>query len=369
VSSSSFESKQRVYELDIFRFIAMLMVLFYHYAARRHNFNLTNELYNFGLFTEIIRYGYLGVNLFFIISGFVILTSATDKSTKDFFTARVIRLYPTFWICCLLSTLVLLTFGYPVDTTSQSHVINIERVLINLTLLPGYLGQDVIDIVYWSLHVEIKFYFLIAFLIVCQQVKNIERWLWIWILITGALFYFPEGNILFKILKTVSIFPYSPYFIAGMMFYLIRHHGFNTSRIIAIIICSYLAMLQVDHQTRIYLHNASDLEIITTQIIVFSFFLVFLLLSAGWLQVKKNVFIFYLGALTYPMYLLHNLIGKIAYDRLIVYVNKYIVLGLIFIIMIGLSLIIVLVVEKWLGRSLKILLTRLLNKIGNIVKQ
>ncbi len=78
--------------LDGLRLVAALMVVSYHYIARGdawsarapHGFPL--PIYRAG------EYGFLGVELFFLISGFVIGISSIDRGVGDFFIARVVRL-------------------------------------------------------------------------------------------------------------------------------------------------------------------------------------------------------------------------------------------------------------------------------------
>lgn len=48
----------------------------------------------FPVLSEVTRYGYAGVNLFFVISGFVILMSVWGRTAPQFIASRVSRLYP-----------------------------------------------------------------------------------------------------------------------------------------------------------------------------------------------------------------------------------------------------------------------------------
>ena len=82
----------RIYELDAFRGIAAMAVVLYHYSTRY------NEIFDVTSFLNF-SFGWMGVPLFFILSGFVITLSVNRcKSPFEFLYRRFIRLYPTYWI-------------------------------------------------------------------------------------------------------------------------------------------------------------------------------------------------------------------------------------------------------------------------------
>lgn len=87
----------RIKELDVFRGFAALAVVLYHYTT------MYNKMCNVSSSWEL-PYGWLGVPVFFILSGFVIyLTVDKSKSAIDFLKKRFIRLYPTYWLCLLIT--------------------------------------------------------------------------------------------------------------------------------------------------------------------------------------------------------------------------------------------------------------------------
>ena len=108
--------------------------------------------------SAMTRYGYLGVHLFFVISGFVILMSAWGRPVGSFVASRVSRLYPAFWAAVLLTaSLRYLWPGFEARSPGE--------VLVNLTMLQDPLGVPRVDGVYWTLWVELQFYLLVCLFI------------------------------------------------------------------------------------------------------------------------------------------------------------------------------------------------------------
>jgi peptidoglycan/LPS O-acetylase OafA/YrhL len=66
---------------------------------------------NYPLLAPVAKYGYLGVDLFFMISGSVILVSTANASFKGFFVSRIVRLYPAFWACYRITFLTIFVIG------------------------------------------------------------------------------------------------------------------------------------------------------------------------------------------------------------------------------------------------------------------
>ena len=72
---------RRVNEIDLLRFVAALAVVFFHYAFRGYAAD-DRSIMPYPLLAPIAKYGYLGVELFFLISGFVILMTASRGSLR-----------------------------------------------------------------------------------------------------------------------------------------------------------------------------------------------------------------------------------------------------------------------------------------------
>lgn len=100
----------RLPELDLLRFIAASTVVIYHFCYTPVVAGVVNTTI-FGSVHDLARYGYVGVDLFFVISGFVILMTAARRSPRGFLVHRALRLYPSFWVAVGLTVTVVTLLG------------------------------------------------------------------------------------------------------------------------------------------------------------------------------------------------------------------------------------------------------------------
>jgi peptidoglycan/LPS O-acetylase OafA/YrhL len=183
------ESK-RIYQIDLFRFIAASAVVLYHYLYRGYAAG-NMSLLGFDGVGEYFKYGYLGVDLFFIISGFVIAFSIKHLSLRKFCYSRFKRLYPMYWICLLLTFIVSYFWGAP-----RYHV-TFTQLLANLTMVQKLWGQGDVDGAYWSLYVELKFYLIIALFLILNRFKKIslDYLVYFWLLLSSLRFFVGPSEI------------------------------------------------------------------------------------------------------------------------------------------------------------------------------
>jgi peptidoglycan/LPS O-acetylase OafA/YrhL len=141
--------------------------------------------------SEYFKYGYLGVDLFFIISGFVIAFSIKHLSLRKFCYSRFKRLYPMYWICLLLTFIVSYFWGAP-----RYHV-TFTQLLANLTMVQKLWGQGDVDGAYWSLYVELKFYLIIALFLILNRFKKIslDYLVYFWLLLSSLRFFVGPSEI------------------------------------------------------------------------------------------------------------------------------------------------------------------------------
>lgn len=279
----------RVTELDLMRFVAALAVVIYHWIGPE---------WGLGAY-HITQLGYLGVELFFLISGFVILWTATGKTGYEFVASRLARLYPSFWICLFLA--IALT-GWDSYTPQQ--------ILANVTMIPDPLRQTPVDQVYWTLFVEMKFYAMVFFLIIARQMKHIERWLAGWLVLTVAAMI-PAAS---GALNFVTLGGFSAFFAGGCYLYLVRSGGLTLSRGIGLLASLaagiHHVVTHVDGNVR---QPMAHVEFALAGVVTAQY-LIFLLVALRVVRLPKFKTLTVLGAMTYPLYLVHYRIGGMFRD-------------------------------------------------------
>jgi len=152
----------RLEQLDGLRAVAALSVVGFHFTTRYDAALVHAQPLPFGL-----PFGHLGVALFFVISGFVILmTIDRARSPSDFVFARASRLFPTYWVAVLLTAFMLRAVEMP------GYQRSLPDIAVNLTMVQEYVGIASIDGAYWSLGVELMFY---AWMLVLWRTGALRR--------------------------------------------------------------------------------------------------------------------------------------------------------------------------------------------------
>ena len=260
----------------------------------------------FGALQDLSRYGYLGVPLFFLISGFVILMSAEGRTAGQFARSRFLRLYPMFWVGVVVTLSVLLVTG------KAGSLLSLQTILANLTLVPGYFHAPFVDGVYWTLAIELKFYLLILLAILLRQFHNVEWWLRVWLVGLLAASFAED----MPLLKSIVLFPHGLFFLGGATCYLIRARGFSITRGL-ILLATVVASIKAAIPDRLSFTTepliASSLSV---SVIVFAFYFALLLVSLKSISLSGSKLLYWLGLLTYPLYLLHNEIGKVVFGAM-----------------------------------------------------
>lgn len=346
VPSAREKKRGRLHALDLLRFVAALSVVVFHYSARGRGWH-TPVQQLFPALHAASQYGWMGVELFFLISGFVICMSSWGRQVGAFFVSRVARLFPAYLVAVALTASVVAIWpDFSLNT-------NKDNVLMNFTMLEIPLGGRPVDSVYWTLLTELLFYLLFA--IVVWRGLTYQRAVAFCVLWTTASVIVPKtGNFAEYMLQP----EYSPYFIAGIAFYLMYRFGPNLLLVCIVAVSFILAtnQIQADVQAQTTV-SGNHLSLAVVYALLAVCFALIALVALGRLSWIRGTWTIVLGAVTYPLYLIHQAIGFTVISRLDRHLNAYVLLTGLILLMIGAAWLIYRTVEKTLAPRLRRALT------------
>jgi len=342
--------KERYYEIDLFRFIAALGVVLFHYTFRGYAADEMSIL-AFPTLGVFFKYGFLGVDFFFMISGFVVLLSALERNLAGFLISRITRLYPAFWVAVSVTAIVTVIIG------GSRYNVGFTQYLANLSMVSGYFGIKAVDGVYWTLLIELKFYFLISVLLFFKQMKNIEFYLFLWLLISVLSIYIKLPVVVEYFLFT----RWSSYFIAGAFFYLLRKNGSSLLCLVGIVLSYFISITYAYWSTSsLYRQYGTEFSPLIISGIVSILYILMFLVSIKKTEVLNKRVMLSFGMLTYPLYLIHQNVGYMLFNHFGNDNNKFALLGITTFLMLFLAYIFSKYFEKNIALKLKrILLVRL----------
>ncbi|WP_406288251.1 acyltransferase family protein [Embleya sp. NBC_00896] len=294
------QAAARLYVLDGLRLVAALTVVLYHYVSLPGGWGSDPNAI-FPTLHKFAQYGWLGVDLFFLISGFVICMSAWGRSLGDFVVSRASRLYPAYWAGILLTTGVLTVWPqvYKAD--------DLDIILSNFSMLQTGLNVPDVDGAYWTLFTELRFYIVFA-IVVATGVTYRKCVLFCGIWTVGAMITPKVGN---DLLATWTMPAYSPYFVAGIAFFLMYRFKPNAVLWGIVGISFVLAQHYVELRMKINLGDPHYTSVPGWPV-RFTILLCFAVMAGAALGRFDRVqwkWLTTAGALTYPLYVIHMYIG------------------------------------------------------------
>ena len=165
-SSRDASPGKQVVGLDAIRVMAALLVVGYHFGSGMwcHESKLPHTpAHAFNVFRNYIDFGWVGVEIFFVLSGFVIAYSAYSARAFPFLRQRLVRLVPGMLLCATFSAVVMLSLHIPLSTIA-------ERFAHSVFFLPG---ATYIDAAHWTLPIEMAFYLLCFLLLLFKQIEKL----------------------------------------------------------------------------------------------------------------------------------------------------------------------------------------------------
>ncbi|MET3979007.1 peptidoglycan/LPS O-acetylase OafA/YrhL [Mucilaginibacter sp. UYP25] len=307
--------KDRITTLDGFRCICILWVMLCHYFVAYTPNETGTDFYPFHerfVHIALIRYGHLGVQCFFIISGFVIfMTLEKTKNIKQFVIKRFIRLWPTLFICSIITFITLSIIPY------NGLRPDIFSFLPSLTITQPYIwnryfgiNTHFLDSVEWTLVIEVSFYAISSILYFTNKKSFFNNWL-IYLTVLIALHFAiqPLGKTKLNYWLELYLFPtLMVYFAAGMYLYMLYEK--RALKLIHHLIVAVLVVVQL-----VFWQN------IVEDIFILAFLGLFFLFvyKPKAISFLSNGIVTKIGLWSYSIYLIHNWVG-------IALINKFSVL-------------------------------------------
>lgn len=269
--------RKKLSEVDFLRAIASLAVALFHLCCGNiHLFPRDNIL------KKISSHGYLGVEIFFMLSGFIICYSLSEtyklKNFKQFIIRRILRIEPPYIISIfLLLALNALSF----KITGISNPVNWPNILLHFAYLNNFGFGNYINDVYWTLGIEFQFYLIIA--MIFPFIKTLTQ-------LTCVLIIFSTASLIPVPDKFIIITPFLPIFGLGILIYFYKIRNLIDYKLFFVI--TSLSLMQI----YVYLGFSTFLACV---------FCILILLF--WTY--KHSLITFFSSISFSLYLTHTFIG------------------------------------------------------------
>lgn len=343
-SNATLPTFPHFFGLDLLRFIAAAMVAVMHLNTAAISPNAFAQYVLNQVIPDAPKVtppswaylGTLGVQVFFVISGFLISQSASkSRSAGHFLTLRAIRLVPALWICSAIGFLIIVSTGYapPGEATL--------RLLRSLVLSP--VGRPV-DNVVWTLVLEVTFYSGIALLLALGRLHHLPAvaavmatlctlyWVgYFWCNTWHPSSCFLYDNRWMQKMSSILLVQHGVFFAIGMTLSLLttahtpKVHVLAKATLALALLGSCLQVIWVAdfYATHFATVGApqSPLTMLLTWMVFLGAILKFSLWPSRWTPQTRVVPAFrLLGLSSYPLYLSHNTVGAL----LLVYASTHV---------------------------------------------
>lgn len=311
MGESAPQKGERLDAVDLLRVASALLVIAFHYGAA---FALGGS-YNSEGWAEISTlprewiayswFGWVGVEIFFVISGLVIAGSAEKVRAGTFLARRARRLVPAAWLCATITALVLIGMG-----NGPGHVL--YQWAGSAAFLPVW---PWIDASYWTLGIEISFYLLVALTIHVTGSARLEGLAWLLALL--SLGYYSvvlaigvAPHAADRRWLDLALLPHGALFALGIFARAILTTGLRPARAAGVLLCVLLGLVEIVGGAAGGAHafGITGSQAVPAFIFLAAMAILFAapILQAPLGRVLPPRLVTLLGLATYPLYLLHQ---------------------------------------------------------------
>lgn len=301
--------------LNGLRAISIIIVIIHHVSIQYNIFDKALRIKYFGKVLWFLTDGQMGVNIFFVISGFLITTLLIAEELKTasiniraFFIRRILRIFPAYYFMLLIYFIFQLLGYISISNVSWITAITYTKYFP--------LDSDWFTAHGWSLSIEEHFYLIWPFVFAAGKYKRNTIAIFILFLVPAIkVYFFYNPN---KWIVDQSIFMRIDSIAIGCVFAIFKEEiirlisKFWTPVFILSIIGLFLLSLPTDVFKRVHLNNLLDFfgnthgplaNVLIALIMMYSVF--------GpknlWFKFLNNPFFEYLGILSYSLYLWQQL--------------------------------------------------------------
>jgi peptidoglycan/LPS O-acetylase OafA/YrhL len=302
VGTASGTARPRLEILDGLRFVAALAVVALHFTTIDHVWHRRVET----IFpSQPFAYGWLGIYLFFLISGFVICMSSWGRAARAFLVSRAVRLYPAYWLSVVAGAVVVAVWPY------VNRPVGWGGVAVNLTMFQEPLGVRSVAEVYWTLWAELRFYLLFLLMVWWGLTyRRVVAFCLVWLGISFVTRVFvPDGGVVHGVLMNVLMADHAPLFTAGIGCYLM--HRFRPTPLTwAILFGSFvLSVPTALGRARQLADPRAPVPEWPAVVLLAVCFVLIAGVGLGCLSRVRGRWLVAIGGISYPLYLFHLNIG------------------------------------------------------------
>ena len=281
-------------------------------------------------------FGWVGVEIFFVISGFVIANSASKSSATEFLFSRALRLYPAVWVCSTLTFIVLLLFA---GGKASEFILPYLRAML---LIPKGIRGQWIDCIYWTLAAEMAFYGLVFCALLTKKVtlRHLAWGLTIYsavfnafslLVLSGAIrsdmLYFVV--LMFRVPGAAWLLCHGCFFALGIWLFISANRKLTALEQFAVAVTCLSGCAEIYYFSSFLLTNIPAISDQSAFVPIVVWGAAVLLIAVAANRSRRSSvtaspdaagYLRTLGLITYPLYLTHNVIGS-AIVRVLVHVG------------------------------------------------